>query len=114
MSEKGKHPQGNKQADVMKLLRAKTLAEQATILGEIFMDSHEEYRLGLPIHGAVKITILMQEVLEKAMIEQDWLLVRQLGGLLSKQLAGLDQAVTDILIHIVSLSTSLLYIHNSN
>ena len=46
----------------------------------------------------------MQEVFEQAMIEQDWLLVRQLGGFLNKQLTGLDQAVTDILIRQKSIT----------
>ena len=87
-----------------KLLSGSTLTEQATILCEIFMDSHEEYRINLPSHGAVKITTLMQEVFEQAMIEQDWLLVRQLGGFLNKQLTGLDQAVTDILIRQKSIT----------
>ena len=87
-----------------KLLNGSTLTEQATILCEIFMDSHEEYRINLPSHGAVKITTLMQEVFEQAMIEQDWLLVRQLGGFLNKQLTGLDQAVTDILIRQKSIT----------
>ena len=87
-----------------KLLSGSTLTEQATILCEIFMDSHEEYRINLPSHGAVKITTLMQEVFEQAMIEGDWLLVRQLGGFLNKQLTGLDQAVTDILIRQKSIT----------
>ena len=46
----------------------------------------------------------MQEVFEQAMIEQDWLLDRQLDGFLNKQLTGLDQAVTDILIRQKSIT----------
>lgn len=80
---------------------------KVTILVEIYYSTCDDYRLDLPGVGAVKITVLLEELFDYAAQEQQWLLVRQLAALLGKPLPGLDQAVTDILVRQKSITVGL-------
>ena len=96
------------QADIDALMASKTLSNQAQILIGIYMETSDDYRLNIPNHGAVKITSLLEQLYHRAIAEQNWLLVRQIGGIRNKQLACLDQAITDILVHQKSITVGFV------
>ena len=97
-----------RQEDIDSLLQASTLSKQAQILIGIYLTTNDDYRLDIPGYGAVKITILLEELYHRAIAEQNWLLVREIGGFRNKQLACLDQAVTDILVHQKSITVGFV------
>ena len=94
-------------ADRSELLSATTLQEQVRILIDIYYATDEDYHLDMGDIGPVKITTLLENVFEHAAAEGQWLIVRQLAGLLEKPLPGLDQAVTDILVRQKSITVGL-------
>ena len=114
MSERSDTFTRSAQDDGVQLLAAKSLLQQAKILIEIYIDCDDDYELKLPEVGNVKVTQLLEEIFYRAKEEQNWLLVRQLAGLLGKRLAGLDQAITNILVHQKSITIGMVSDLNEN
>nr|XP_039256561.1 phosphorylase b kinase regulatory subunit alpha, skeletal muscle isoform-like isoform X2 [Styela clava] len=80
--------------------------EQADILHYLYINKGPEWdtRLG---GGPAPVIELVEELYDKAGMESNWLVVRQVTGLLKKRVNGLSQSVTDLLVRQKQLTVGL-------
>lgn len=80
--------------------------EQADILHYLYINKGPDWDTGLG-GGFASVIELVEELYEKAGKEANWLVVRQVTGLLKKRVNNLSQSVTDLLVRQKQLTVGL-------
>uniref|UniRef100_H2YMZ1 Phosphorylase b kinase regulatory subunit n=1 Tax=Ciona savignyi TaxID=51511 RepID=H2YMZ1_CIOSA len=83
---------------VHRLHESMFLWEQADILNYLYMHKGPDWDTEIDGEPGVTVVDLIEELYDKAGQQGNWMVVRQMTGLLQKRVSGLSQSITDLLI----------------
>uniref|UniRef100_H2YMY8 Phosphorylase b kinase regulatory subunit n=1 Tax=Ciona savignyi TaxID=51511 RepID=H2YMY8_CIOSA len=95
---KGNLYQLNANVLVHRLHESMFLWEQADILNYLYMHKGPDWDTEIDGEPGVTVVDLIEELYDKAGQQGNWMVVRQMTGLLQKRVSGLSQSITDLLI----------------